>query len=100
MTNKRVTRRTVYHIAEQTSQAFHPAYTLYEVPPDPLHSSPRRPRASHSAQPAPVSYALLREKDFFVLKRSLNDPRRDNIVIGKLYIYKYIYIYIYLKRSL
>ncbi len=65
-------------------EAFHPAYTLYEVPPDPQQPSLRRPRAVHSAQPAPVTYALLRQKDYFVLKRSLKDPSRDNIVIGKV----------------
>ena len=68
-------------------EAFHPAYTLYEVPPDSQRPPPRRPRAVHSAQPPPISYALLREKDFFVLKRSLKDPCRDNIVIGRVIIY-------------
>ena len=72
------------------AEAFHPAYTLYEVPPDPQQQSLRLPRAVHRAQPTPVSYALLRERDFFVLKRSLNDPKRDNIVIGKLInLYRY-----------
>ena len=68
---------------EEAPKVFHPAYTFYVVPPDPLQPSPRRPRAVHSAQPAPISYALLRRQSFFVLKRSLDDPNRDNIVVGK-----------------
>ena len=79
----RKTARQTDSSAAPVCQAFHPAYTLYEVPSDPPRSSPRHPRGVHSTQPVTMSYALLRDKPFYVLKSSLNDPERDNIVIGK-----------------
>ena len=76
---------------EELPEAFHPAYTFYVVPPDPEQLPNRYPRAVHRAQPAPVSYALLRQQNFFVMKRSLDDPKRDNIVVGKANVNIYIY---------
>ena len=85
---------------EEAPEAFHPAYTYYVVPPDPEQLPNRYPRAVHRAQPAPVSYALLRHQNFFVMKRSLDDPKRDNIVIGKANVYIYIYkITLFLSRK-
>ena len=74
---------------EELPEAFHPAYTFYVVPPDPEQLPNRYPRTVHRTQPAPISYALLREQNYFVMKRSLGDPKRDNIVIGKANIYIY-----------
>ena len=85
---------------EEAPEAFHPAYTFYVVPPDPEQLPNRYPRAVHRAQPAPVSYALLRQQNFFVMKRSLDDPKRDNIVIGKANVYIYMYkITLFLARK-
>ena len=74
-------------VREVLPEAFHPAYTSYVVPPDPVQPPKRHPRAVHIAQPAPVSYALLRQQNFFVMKRSLDEPERDKIVIGKAIVF-------------
>ena len=75
---------------EEAPRAFHQAYTFYLVPPDPEQLFNRYPRAVHWAQPAPVSYTVLHQQIYFVMKSSLDNPKRDNIVIGKTNVYIYI----------